>query len=86
MNQITAAVVYANMTVLHSSGKSVSSIQHLFHTRLVICACIPLSQGKLGNNKVFVQLYTKFYDFKMYTAAQSCVVISRVHTYMPLHK
>ena len=45
MNQITAAVVYTNMTVLHSSGKSVSSIQHLFHTRLVICACIPLYKG-----------------------------------------
>ena len=40
----------------------------------------------LENNKVFVQLYTKFYDSKMCTAAQSCVVISHVHTYMLLYK
>ena len=62
----------------------------VLHSTLVSCMlyvhCILCYKGKLENNRVFVQLYTKFYDFNMYAAAQNCVVISHVHTYMLLYK
>ena len=48
--------------------------------------CIPLYKGKLENNKVFVQLYTKFYDFNMYAdfpCTYLYATVQMIHAHLP---